>query len=100
MKENQILRDRWEMISVNIRPESETVGEEAPIAMLERMMREQKGEGLRVFNSRSFKAETEAQQSKMSYNSFLKGRGKQERDNMRRKNRVYSEAKRMDSFIV
>jgi hypothetical protein len=79
MKENQILRDRWEMISVNIRPEGETVGEEAPIAMLERMMREQKGEGLRVhaFNSRSFKAETEAQQSKMSYNSFLKGRGKQ-----------------------
>lgn len=34
MRENQILRDRWEMISVNIKPESELVGEEAPIAML------------------------------------------------------------------
>jgi hypothetical protein len=70
MKENQVLRDRWEMISVNIKPESEIIGEEAPIAMLERMMKEQRGEGLRVdsYNSQSVKMETEGHMSKMSYN--------------------------------
>lgn len=95
MKENQILRDRWDMISVNIKPESELVGEEAPIAMLERMMKEQRGEGLRVnansHNSQSIKMETEGHMSKMSYNDFLKGkRGRLDRDNIRRKNRMKS----------
>ena len=33
MKENQILRDRWDMISTSVKPESQTIlGEEAPIA--------------------------------------------------------------------
>lgn len=40
MKENQVLRDRWDMISGNIKGESEAInGEEAPIAQYERMMR-------------------------------------------------------------
>ena len=98
MRENQILRDRWDMISVNIKPESELVGEEAPIAMLERMMKEQRGEGLRVnangHNAHSLKTETEGQLSKMSYNEFLRGkRGRAEREKretLRRKNRIYS----------
>jgi hypothetical protein len=48
MKENQVLRERWEMLSLNLRPEGEFAKEEAPIVMLERMMREQRGEGLRL----------------------------------------------------
>lgn len=98
MRENQILRDRWEMISVNIKPESELVGEEAPIAMLERMMKEQRGEGLRVnansHNAQSAKMDTEGQLSKMSYNDFLKGKrgrlDREKRETLRRKNRIYS----------
>ena len=40
MKENQVLRDRWDMISGNIKPcETEMAGEEAPIAAYERMVR-------------------------------------------------------------
>lgn len=40
MKENQVLRDRWDMLSGNIKAEGELVmGEEAPIAAYERMLR-------------------------------------------------------------
>lgn len=40
------------------------------------MMKEQRGEGLRVhsYNSQSSKMDTEGQMSKMSYNEFLKGK--------------------------
>ena len=72
-----MLRDRWEMISGTIKPESEIIEEEAPISKLERMMREQRGEGLRLnsTNSQSIKAETEGQYGhKISYNDFLRGR--------------------------
>jgi hypothetical protein len=102
MKENQVLRDRWEMISNNIKPESESVlGEEAAIVVYERMMREQRGEGLRLnsLNSQPSKAETEGQCGKMSYNDFLKGGKKlnsikNRGEANRRKNRVYSESKK------
>ena len=39
MKENQVLRDRWEMISGNIKAEGESIAEEAPIAAYERMLK-------------------------------------------------------------
>ena len=47
MKENQVLRDRWDMISGNIKAEGEASGEEAPIAIYERMIKEQKGDGMK-----------------------------------------------------
>ena len=54
MKENQVLRDRWDMISGNLKAEGEAVrGEEAPIAAYERMVREQKGEGLKFHSLQS-----------------------------------------------
>jgi hypothetical protein len=69
-------------------------------------MKEQRGEGLRVqsYNSQSIKMDSEAQMSKISYNDFLKGRkgkmDREKRETMRRKNRIYSESKRMDSFLI
>lgn len=61
MKENQVLRDRWEMVSANIKGENEMIqADEAPIAAYERMIREHKGEGLRLnsLNSQISKVDT------------------------------------------
>jgi hypothetical protein len=71
------------------------------------MMREQKGEGLRVhsYQSQNSKLETEGAYSKMSYNDFLRGGKKlasiKNRSEHKRKNRIYSEAKKIghDSFF-
>ncbi len=66
------------------------------------MIREQKGEGLRLnsLNSQHSKIDTESgAYSKMSYNDFLKGSKKlsaiKNRNEIgKRKNRIYSESKR------
>ena len=48
------MRDRWDMISGNLKAEGEAIrGEEAPIAAYERMVREQKGEGLKFHSLQS-----------------------------------------------
>jgi hypothetical protein len=100
MKENQVLRDRWDMISGNIKAEPHmSGGEEAPIAVYERMLKEQKGEGLRLnsyqsHNARSDRVESEGPYSKISYNDFLRGGKKlanlKNRGEHKRKNRIYS----------
>jgi len=74
------------------------------------MLKEQKGEGLRLnsFQSqhpKSEKMDTEGAYSKMSYNDFLRGGKKlasiKNRSDQQRKNRIYSEAKKIghDSFF-
>lgn len=84
MKENQVLRDRWDMMSDAITPnDNEKEYDEAPIAIYERLVEEERGNSGASFykpvrlvsqNSNTLKGGTKP----TSYNQFLKMSVKQE----------------------
>lgn len=89
MKENQLLRERWEMVGGFAKPMGDSATwNELPAINYEKIMPDSKLERadrsdkmkLNSFNSQPGRLQTEMQLKKVSYNDFLKGKKKEKKD--------------------
>jgi hypothetical protein len=95
MKENQLLRERWEMVGGFAKPVADSATwNELPAINYEKITPESKPDRmdrmkLNSFNSQPGRLQTEMQLKKVSYNDFLKGKKKDKKET-RRRPRIHS----------
>jgi len=95
MKENQLLRDRWDLVAPMINAEQAnermiTVEDRRNISAYEKMLEDRNG-AIKPLKrqTHNYSGTIESQALNMSYNDILKHRSQQKRQSMRRKDRKY-----------